>query len=130
MPPSVRLSRPALGFAAAGLRKPIPPAIYGLTGLALRGRELGVLPAPPRLLGEFAIRTALRVNDLVLNWTIMDCSEDENTRPGCLGLPDTGDNDGMSLGELSYQTGEGEMSAGTAPGGAVQAGTGASPADD
>jgi polyphosphate kinase len=125
VPPTLRLTRPALGFAAAGLRTLVPPAVYGLTGLALRGRAAGVLPAPPRLLGEFAIRTALRVNDLVLNWTITDSCEDENTRLGCLGLPDTGDNDGMSLGELSIQTGEGEMSASTAP-----EGTAASPADD
>ena len=45
MPPAVRLTHPVLGLAAAGLRKLVPPVIYGLTGLALRGRELGVLPA-------------------------------------------------------------------------------------
>jgi polyphosphate kinase len=130
VPPTVRLTRPSFGPAVAGLRKLIPPAVYGLTGLAVRGIELGVLPRPPRPLSEFAIRTASHVNDLVLNWAITDPCEDENTRPGCLGLPDTGDNDGMSLGELSIQTGEGEMSAGTAPEGAVAESTGASPAGD
>jgi hypothetical protein len=61
------------------LRTLIPPAPYGLTGLALRGLELGVLPAPPRFLGEFAIRTALRMNHAVLNWTNMAAGEGENT---------------------------------------------------
>jgi polyphosphate kinase len=129
VPPAVRLTRPSSGLAAAGLRKVIPPAVYGLTGLAVRGVELGVLPRPPRLLSEFAIRTVLQVNDLVLNWAITDSGPDENTRPGCLGRPDTGDNDGMSVGEVSCQTGEGEMSAGTAPEGSAAAWAGNLPPD-
>jgi hypothetical protein len=84
VPPAHRLTCSVTGLATAGLRKLVPPAIYGLTGLALRGLELGVLPPPPRGLGEFAVRTALRVNDLVLNWTNTYSGEDENTRPGVL----------------------------------------------
>ena len=132
MPPAGRLTRLTFrGRTATGLRTLVPPAVYGLTGLALRGVELGVLPAPPRFLGEFAIRTALWVNDAVLNWTNTDPGEDENTRPWVSWRrPDTGDNDGMSLGEVTFQPGEGEMGGGTAADGAVPDGTGAGPAVD
>jgi len=109
VPPARRLSLRKLA------RELIPPAVCGLTGLALRGLELGILPPPPRLLGDLAVRTALRVNDAVLNWTNTTRGAGENSARGSCGLPGAGDNDLMSLGDVIHQQGEGELSAGAAP---------------
>ncbi len=109
------------------------PALCGLTRAALRGvTSLAstavartIRPPSPLRCAELALGAAIRVNDALLNWANAALDDIENRSPGGLDPPGTGDNDDMSVGEVSFQQSRDEMGAGGAP---DQAGTG--PADD
>ena len=105
------------GLTRAGLR--------GLTVLATGGVALA--PGPPSLLrcAELALGAAIRAHDALLNWANTTLGDIENSGPGSLDGRGTGDNDDMSVGEVSFQQSRDEMGAGGAPDPA-----GAEPADD
>jgi polyphosphate kinase len=100
VPPLCRLSRTAL---------------RGLTGLITGGMALGFRPPSPLRCAEVAIHTALRVNDALLNRTNSVLSDIENRRAGSLDGPGTGDNDDMTVGEVSPQRSVDENGAGGSP---------------
>jgi polyphosphate kinase len=90
----------------------------GLCGLMAGLRARAVLPPPPSPLrcAEVALDTALRVNGALLNWTNATLSDIENRRAGSLGVPGTGDNDDMTVGEVSPQRTADQYGADGAPG--------------
>src|SRR5580704_2646193 len=90
-------------------------------------RARAVPPPPPSPLrcAEVALDTAMRVNHALLNWVNTALDDIENRAPGGLDRRGTGDNDDMSVGEVSFQQSRDETGAGGAP---DQADT--EPADD
>ena len=90
-------------------------ALRGLTGPITSGMTLGVRPPSPLRCAELAIYTALRVNGTLLNWTNTILSDIENRRAGSLDAPGTGDNDDMTVGEVSPQRSAEENGAGGVP---------------
>ena len=87
----------------------------GLSGLITRAIALAVAPPSPLRCAEVAIDTALRVNGALLNRTNATLSDIENRRAGGLGEPGTGDNDDMTVGEVSPQRTADENGADGAP---------------
>src|SRR6202044_375049 len=100
-------------------------ALRGMTGLASAGVALATRPPSPLRGAELALAAAMRVNHALLNWANTALDDIENRAPGGLDRRGTGDNDDMSVGEVSFQQSRDETDAGGAP---DQAGTG--PADD
>jgi polyphosphate kinase len=82
----------------------------------LRARAVPPPPPSPLRCAEVALDTALRVNGALLNWTNATLSDIENRRAGSLGVPGTGDNDDMTVGEVSPQRTAGQYGADGAPG--------------
>jgi polyphosphate kinase len=99
-------------------------ALRGLTALATAGLALATRPPSPLRSAELALGTAVRVNGALLNWANAAVSDIENRGAGSLDARGTGDNDDMSVGEVSFQQSRDEMDAG-APDHA-----GGKPADD
>jgi polyphosphate kinase len=87
----------------------------GLCGL-MAGARARAVPPPPLRCAEVALDTALRVNGALLNWTNATLSDIENRRAGSLGVPGTGDNDDMTVGEVSPQRTADQYGADGAPG--------------
>jgi polyphosphate kinase len=100
-------------------------ALRGVTALATAGVALATRPPSPLRCAELALSTAMRVNDALLNWANAAPDDIENSAPGGLDPRGTGDNDDMSVGEVSFQQSRDETGAGGVP---DQADTG--PADD
>ena len=88
----------------------------GLSGLMTRALALAVPPPSPLRCAEVAIATALRVNGAVLNRTNAALSDIENRRAGGLGTAGTGDNDDMTVGEVSPERTADQNGADGAPG--------------
>jgi polyphosphate kinase len=90
-------------------------ALRGLTALATTG--MGLTARPPWLLrcAELALGAAIRVNDALLNWANAALGDIENSGPGSLDARGTGDNDDMSVGEVSFQQSRDEMGTGGSP---------------
>jgi len=88
----------------------------GLSGLMTRALALAVPPPSALRCAEVAIATALRVNGAVLNRTNAALSDIENRRAGSLGAPGTGDNDDMTVGEVSPERTADQNGADGAPG--------------
>ena len=86
-----------------------------LTGLITGRVALPTRPPSPLRCAEVALDTALRVNGALLNWTNATLSDIENRRAGSLGGLDTGDNDDMTVGEVSPQRTADENGASGAP---------------
>jgi polyphosphate kinase len=89
-------------------------ALRGLTALATTGIGLTARPPSPLRCAELALGAAIRVNDALLNWANAALGDIENSRPGSLDARGTGDNDDMSVGEVSFQQSRDEMGTGRA----------------
>ncbi len=100
-------------------------ALRGLTALVSTGVALATRPPSPLRCAELALGAAMRVNDSLLNWANMALGDIENSGPGSLDARGTGDNDDMSVGEVSFQRSRDETGTGGAPDS-----SGTQPADD
>jgi polyphosphate kinase len=75
----------------------------GVSGLITGGVASAIRPPSPLRCVQAALDTVLRVNGVLLNWTNMTVSDIENRGAGSLGASGTGDNDDMTVGEVSPQ---------------------------
>jgi polyphosphate kinase len=90
-------------------------ALRGVTALATAGVVLTTRPPSPLRCAELVLGAAMRVNDALLNWANTALDDIENRGPGGLDPRGTGDNDDMSVGEVSFQQSRDEMGTGGAP---------------
>jgi polyphosphate kinase len=97
----------------------------GLSGLITGA----IAPPSPLRCAEVALDTALRVNGALLNRTNATLGDIENRRAGSLDAPGTGDNDDMTVGEVSPQRTSDDNGADGAPGPEAAGVTGDLPPD-